>query len=111
MKQILLLVILFSVVSFWGCEGTTTDDEGTSAIEGLVVDSVSQLPIDSVALFLNDTIGNTNSYTDSLGAFQVPIWGSGVNKVFFRKQGYFTLSQIIDFRTNPKDLRIELVKQ
>ena len=112
MKRILFLgITAIMIIVSCGGGAIRTDGGGSSVIAGVVVDSASQLPIDSVSGSLIDTIRNPSFSTDSLGEFEYIIWGVGVKKVFFRKQGYFTLSQIIDFGTNPKNLKIELVKQ
>lgn len=89
--------IIFSVAaSVWlltlsGCEeddlitGHTFED-----VQGVVLDSLTLQPIDSVTITIFDTAGTSTPYfTDTLGVFKFEI-GGNQSPLFFRKPGYET---------------------
>ncbi len=80
-------------------------------MENEAIYSVSQLPIDSVAIFLSNTTITTSFYSDSLCVFDYVILGRGVQGIVFKKDGYDTKFLDINFSDNPTDIKIELEKQ
>lgn len=111
MKRTILLLFIISILTIVGCDKEVLIADTSSYIAGVVVDSISQQTIDSVAVFLSDTTLNTSFYSDSLGLFKYVIFGDGVHRVFFQKEGYDTKFKDFNFSGNPTDIRIELVKQ
>lgn len=90
-KLILIVVTSVSLMTFNGCE---EDDVITGHIfedvQGVVLDSLTLQPIDSVTItFLDTAATSTPHFTDTLGAFKFGI-GGNQSPLFFRKPGYET---------------------
>lgn len=59
-------------------------------VQGVVLDSITLQPIDSVIITILDTSATSTPYfTDTLGAFKFEI-GGNQSPLFFRKPGYET---------------------
>ena len=59
-------------------------------VQGVVLDSLTLQPIDSVTITIFDTaVTSTPYFTNTLGAFKFEI-GGNQSPLFFRKSGYVT---------------------
>ena len=87
------LLTLLALVIVTSCERGTVGHPLTY-VEGTVTDSLSGLPLDSVAVYWQDTLVDTITgwprYTDSAGHFEVDFFGYRQGVFYFLKSGYKT---------------------
>ncbi|MCH7878525.1 MAG: hypothetical protein IH914_04325 [candidate division Zixibacteria bacterium] len=91
-KLILIIVASVSLVTFGGCEDNALVDLGADSVVGIILDSLSLAPIDSVGIRLNDTaIPAPFFFTDSAGNFRAETgFGERLQIIHFSKTGYIT---------------------
>ena len=91
-KLILIVVVCVSLVTFGGCDHVTTDPGSSDSVRGVVLDSLSLAPIDSVGIRLNDTATPAPFFfTDSAGNFRAETgFGERLQIIHFSKTGYIT---------------------
>ncbi len=114
MKRFIFLTCIISLLFGMGCEENkqvVITEKVKNDFAGIVIDSVTLQPLDSVSIYFIDTIGSPFTYSDSIGQF-VDIYIGGENiEIIAKKEGYITKSQQIDLRLNPDSILFELVKQ
>lgn len=103
----LLLCFILATAVAWAVACNDTGDTG-GAFSGIVVDSISQAPIDSAWVSLSNSPVEAR-YTDSTGSFTVPTLGRP-RRIYAGKVGYLTKIQSVSGTSMyVKGLKIELV--
>ncbi len=89
-KPIVLLGTLLIALTLGSCGGKKNVDRLFSYV-GVVFDSASVTPLDSVEVVIGDTLlPVVQSFTDSLGEYRLELFGGGAPRLTFRRQGYRT---------------------
>ncbi len=97
-KPIVLFVTLLITVALGACGGEAIVDR-LFTYQGVVLDSASTTPLDSVEVVVGDTLQpRILALTDSLGEYRLDLFGAGTSQLTFRRQGYRT--QIVSTSTN-----------
>ena len=111
-KVVILIFLALLVLLLNACDRETCCSDGSTGFSGFVTDSISDLPIDSARISLDDTLKGFSLYTDSTGFYEGVMFG-GFDNLFVQKSGYITKSGKrqsgefvvrIDFRLAPDSI-------
>ncbi len=90
-KVVILVFLVLLVLLLSACDRETCCSDGSTGFSGFVTDSISDLPIDSARISLDDTLKGFSLYTDSTGFYEGVMFG-GFDNLFVQKSGYITKS-------------------
>lgn len=111
-KVVIFIFFVLLVLFLSACDRETCCSDGSTGFSGFVTDSISDLPIDSARITLDDTLKGFSLYTDSIGFYEGVMFG-GFDNLFVQKSGYITKSGKrqsgefvvrIDFRLAPDSI-------
>ena len=88
-KVVILVFLVLLVLLLSACDRETCCSDGSTGFSGFVTDSISDLPIDSARISLDDTLKGFSLYTDSTGFYEGVMFG-GFDNLFVQKSGYIT---------------------
>jgi hypothetical protein len=88
-KAAILFGLSLTTLALGGCQSEVIVDKGFT-YQGIVLDSVSMTPLDSVEVVIGDTLlPGVASFTDNLGEYEFTTTG-GTSQLTFRRQDYRT---------------------
>jgi len=110
-----LLFLIISSFYLLSCSDTITHGpDPSSTFSGIVVDSITGLPVDSAQIIYGDTLSSTlYTYTNTDGEYIISIGKVGIVDVYCRKESYLTEMKPLDIpNTNSiiSDFDFKLIK-
>jgi len=97
-KQMVFCGALLITLMIGACGGETISD-ALFTYRGVVMDSATIVPLDSVDVVAGDTLQpREQALTDSVGEYWLDLFGVGTAQLTFRRAGYKT--QVVNTNTN-----------
>ena len=97
---------LLTVIS---CGEKAVDGETSYSVSGIITDSLNQMPLDSVAICIGDSLV-TLTYSDTSGYYRFGMF-AGTFTFYAVKSGYSTQSRTVNLKGDLTGIGFRLVEQ
>ena len=95
MKRIIIIVPV-ALLLWISCEDTMVEPT-PNVVRGIVIDSLTRIPLDSAWVDSRDTLAPHMAYADSLGNYSTVVGYAGNYIVYCGKDGYVTQNKKVTF--------------